>query len=116
MKQKPNTTTEAELRELAAQGLTWIQIGQRLGICVHKLRMTASALGIRSGYYNCLPAIDQSRLDDYVAKLRRGMTASEIAEGYGISKQAVAQELRKRGLPTTTRAAIRAQNAVEEAS
>ncbi len=48
------------------------------------------------------------RCTQYVAMLERGHTAAEVAAKFGVATNAVVEVLRRRGLPSTMKAAVRA--------
>ncbi len=48
------------------------------------------------------------RCTQYVAMLERGHTAAEVAKKFGINTNAVVEVLRRRGMPSTMKAAVRA--------
>ena len=102
---KYNTTTEAELRALVADGLNWVQIAERLNLEVSMLRATACTLGIKSSYG--LRGRGPLPLDTWIDKLAAGDTLEEIAAADGITRQNVHQHLHRRSLPTTCRAAVK---------
>lgn len=99
------TTSEAEIRALCAEGLTFPQIAARLNVPLIPLRNAASLLGIASGrrHETNLP------LSRWVDELAAGATLDEVgkAHGKGVTRQSVYNALKRRGLPTTTRAAVK---------
>ena len=99
------TTSEAELRALVAEGLTFVQIAERLNLEVNMLRATACTLGIKSSYG--LRSQGPLPLDTWIDKLAAGDTLEEIAASDGMTRQNVRQHLHRRGLPTTCRAAVK---------
>ena len=107
-----NRTSEAELRALAAEGLNWGQVSERLGIQIHKIKIAAQVLGINSGrgYHRLAIEHDQVR-----ARLERGESLKGIAESEGICRSTLQIALKKAGFPTTVAAAIKAKLAREEA-
>lgn len=102
------TTTEAEIRALVDQRLTITEVAKRLNVSLHKLRAACSLLGIRSKR-----SIDSDTLQEWVGRIESGETAAEIAYGFGVTRQHVYCVLKKAGLPTTTRDAIRARREAE---
>jgi hypothetical protein len=115
---RTNTTkhiSEAQLRECAAQGLTWVEVSKRAGIALQRIRSCASVLGIRSAYYGPLGAKGSRAhgrdLDAWVGRLASGHALQEIADDEGITRQAVFQALKRAGKPTCVRAAVRAKHA-----
>lgn len=56
------------------------------------------------------PAVD-ARCAEYVALLEQGHALAEIAEKFGVARNAVEEVLRRRGLPHTMKAAVRAMHA-----
>lgn len=98
-------TSEAEIRALAAEGLTFPKMAERLNVPLGSLRIAASLLGIKSGRgqeFN-MPALR------WVDELAAGATLDEIgkAHGRGVSRQAIYVALQRRGLPTNCRAAVK---------
>lgn len=100
---KYSTTTEARLRELAAQGLNWVQIAKRENINVSQLRATAQVLGIKSGR-GIGASVD---CEKYVADLADGMSLAEVGRKHGVTRQCVHLQLKRHGLPTTAYGALR---------
>lgn len=109
-KARAATTTEAELRALVTAGLTWVQASEKTGVNVRELRLVASVLGIKSAYasgtYGGRSAICA---DEAVRMLAKGATLQEVAAEFGVSKQAVSTKLKRHGLPTSCRAAVKYQ-------
>ena len=101
------TISEAELRALTAAGKTFPEIAQAHNLSLSSLRQAASVLGIKSGRPN--NRTDSARVMEFVGLLERGLTLQEVADTVKISRQAVFQALASRGLPTSTRAALRAK-------
>lgn len=101
---KYSTTSEAELRSLTEQGLTFVQIAERLNLEISMLRATACTLGIKSGRGR-----DESLpLQSWVDRLAAGETLQELADSHnGCSRQAIYQALNRRGLPTNCRLAVK---------
>ena len=97
------TTTEAEIRSLTEQGLTFVKIAEKLNLNVQSLRQAASLMGIKSGrlHSETLP------LAEWVDALANGSTLQEIADPRAISRQSVYTCLARRGLPTNCRAAVK---------
>lgn len=95
-------TSEAEIRALCAQGLNFTQIAQRLSVSLSGLRMAANVLGIKSG--------DQRPgnhpVGRWVDELEAGGDCKEIAERDGMKLITVYATLKRKGLPTTCRAAV----------
>jgi hypothetical protein len=117
---RTNTTkhiSEAQLRECAAQGLTWVEVSKRAGIALQRIRSCASVLGIPSAYHSHLGAKRTKStargrdLDAWVGRLASGHALQEIADDEGITSQAVFQALKRAGKPTCVRAAVRAKHA-----
>ena len=98
-------TSEAEIRALAAEGLTFPQMAARLNVPLIPLRNAASLLGIASGrgHETNMP------VNRWVDELAAGATLDEIgkAHGRGVSRQSVHNALKRRGLPTNMRAAVK---------
>lgn len=110
------TTTEAELRELCAEGLNFVQIAERLNLNARSLRNACSVLGIRSGDYRsgCQGIGNKrsmERLNGWVARLERGDSLGDIARDEGCSRENVNAQLRRSGLPSSVRAAVKAKHA-----
>jgi len=104
-----NRTSEAELRELTSQGLNWVQISEKLGIPAHRLRMVGSCLGISTGRaFNRTPGLDFAEL---VSLLEAGETFTKVAAKCGVERSCLRAAFKRKGLPTTCRAAIRAKSA-----
>lgn len=100
-----NTTTEAEIRRLVGEGLNFVEIAKRLDVNVGSLRQAASILGIRSAY-RLGGGLAVAR--EYLADIARGDTLTEIAARNGITYAAVHHRLKAAGLPTCTRAYLKA--------
>ena len=99
------TTSEAEILALCAQGLTFVQIAEKLNLPIVALRGAASLLGIKSGRGHGDAALP---LQQWVDRLAGGATLQELAtDHHGVSRQAVFMALRRRGLPTNCRAAVK---------
>lgn len=113
---KHPATSEAEIRALAAEGLTFPQMAEKLNVPIGALRTTASVLGIKSGRGHGDAALP---LQEWVDRLAAGATLDEIgkAHGRGVSRQSVHNALKRRGLPTNMRAAVKfkAQQASKQA-
>lgn len=97
------TTSEAEIRALAAEGLNFVQMAERLNVSVLALRNCASVLGIKSGRGQAasLP------LQEWIDALADGKKLSAIGatHGRGVKAQAIHNALSRRGLPTNKCAA-----------
>lgn len=112
---KYNSTSEAEIRALAAQGLTFPKMAERLNVPLQSLRIAASLLAIKSGRGQeaTMP------VHRWVDELAAGATLDELgkAHGRGVSRQSVHNALKRRGLPTNMRAAVKfkAQQASQQA-
>lgn len=104
------TTTEAELRSLASQGLNWKQVAERLGLSLPRLRATVNVLGLLAGAHG-RPRHSEETLLEWVGELARGATLEEVGTARGISRQAIHFGLKSRGLPTTCRGAVKKVNA-----
>jgi hypothetical protein len=96
-------TTETELRALAAEGLSFRQMSERLDIPATTIQVACSCLGIRSIYR---PPTRRGMVhvnsNEYVADLLNGLTLDEIAKKHGkASGHSVRAALNKRGLPAT---------------
>lgn len=104
-KRKYATTSEAEMRALAAEGLTFPQMAERLNVHVQSLRIAASLLGIKSGrgQESSMP------VHRWVDELAAGATLDQLgaAHGRGVTRQSIHNALKRRGLPTTMRAAVK---------
>lgn len=102
---KYSSTSEAEIRALAAEGLTFPQMAERLNVPLNALRITASLLAIKSGRGQeaAMP------VHRWVDELATGATLDELgkAHGRGVTRQSIHNALKRRGLPTNTRAAVK---------
>ena len=99
------TTSEAEIRALAAEGLTFPQMAERLNVPIGALRTTASTLGIKSGRGHGDAALP---LQEWVDRLAAGATLDEIGKAHhDTSRQNIYNALSRRGLPTNCRAAVK---------
>lgn len=102
---KYSSTSEAAIRAAAAAGMNFVQMAEHLNVPVGALRTTASLLGIKSGrgQENHMP------VHRWVDELAAGATLDELgkAHGRGVSRQNVHNALKRRGLPTNMRAAIK---------
>lgn len=100
---KYSSTSEAEIRALAADGLGFPQMAAKLNVPLGALRITASLLGIKSGrgQENSMP------LQEWIDALADGKTLREIGakHGRGVKPQAIHNNLARRGLPTNKCAA-----------
>ena len=108
------TTTEAELRAYAEQGLNWVQVAEKTGIKAGLIRVAASVLGIRSAYNSGnygLGSERQAKLSTYVDRMAVGETIGQIAKSEGVSRQAINHALKKHGLPTCVLEAVRHKHA-----
>ena len=100
------TTSEAEIRALAAEGLTFPKMAEKLNVPIGSLRIAASLLGIKSGRGSGEAALP---LQQWVDRLAEGATLHEIAAGHsgGVTRQAIYVALHRRGLPTSCRLAVK---------
>jgi hypothetical protein len=99
------TTSEAEIRALAAEGLNFSQIAERLNVHVGALRTAASVLGIKSGRGHGDSALP---LQQWIDRLAAGETLEEIGRSYhNTSRQNIQSALSRRGLPSSCRAAVK---------
>ena len=99
------TTSEAEIRALAAEGLTFPQMAERLNVPIGALRTTASTLGIKSGRGHGDAALP---LQEWVDQLAAGATLDEIGKAHGnTTRQNIYAALSRRGLPTSCRLAVK---------
>lgn len=110
------TTSEAEIRALCAEGMNFVQIAEHLNLNVQSLRNACSVLGIRSGDYRSGgPGIGQKRsmerLLGWVDRLSHGDSIGDIARDEGCSRENVNAQLRRAGLPSSVRAAVKAKHA-----
>lgn len=94
----PNHISEAQLRELVGQGLSFVQIAEKVGIDVHRLRNAACLLGVKSGHPTGKRSSGSAA--KYVSHVSRGETLAEIGKRYGISASAIRKALQSAGLPT----------------
>lgn len=86
------TTSEAELRALAAQGLSFPEMAKLLNLNVDNLRTTASMLGISSGR----PHKASHPVEQWVARIEAGESAASIAREIGKSTRCVSVTLVRR--------------------
>ena len=105
------TTSEAELRALCAEGLNFVQIAERLNLNIQTLRTTCSVLGIRSGDYRSGRNGSLKDLRSWVARLERGDSTADIARDEGCTRENVNATLRRHGLPSSIRTAVKAKHA-----
>lgn len=103
------TITEAQLRQLAAQGLSIVAMASQTGIPANELYTTCSVLGISPAAKR--DSDTREKLLGWVDQLAGGATQADIAMKHGITPVAVCQALKRAGLPRTMRAAIKARNA-----
>lgn len=101
------TTSEAEIRALVAEGLNFVKIAERLNVGIHALRTAASLLGIPAA----CKAPQRAHLPGFVTRLCLGDTLDEIGVDSGLTRQAIHGALKRAGLPTCTRAALRQKHA-----
>ena len=102
---KHPATSEAEIRALAAEGLTFPQMAEKLNVPIGALRTTASVLGIKSGRGHGDAALP---LQEWVDRLAAGATLDEIGKAHhDTSRQNIYSALSRRGLPTNCRAAVK---------
>ena len=98
-------TSEAEIRALADEGLTFPQMAERLNVHLQTLRGAASLLGIKSGrgQESAMP------VNRWVDELAAGATLDQLgaAHGRGVTRQSIHNSLKRRGLPTNMRAAVK---------
>ena len=98
-------TSEAEIRALCAEGLTFVQIAERLAVPVGPLRTVASLLGIKSGRGHGDSALP---LQQWIDELAAGATLDDVAKAHhGTARQNIHAALKRRGLPTNCRAAVK---------
>lgn len=99
------TTSEAEIRALAAEGLNFVQMAEKLNVPIGALRTTASVLGIKSGRSHGDTALP---LQEWIDRLAAGDTLDELAKDHhGTSRQNIHSALARRGLPTSCRLAVK---------
>lgn len=98
------TTSEAEIRGLTAQGMTFVQIAAKLNVPIGSLRTTACVLGIKSGRGHDSASLP---LHAWIDHLAAGGTLDEIATDRKLTPQAIQQHLSRRGLPSSCRAAVK---------
>lgn len=102
------TTTEADLRDLIAQGKTNLEIATMLGRHPNAVSNACSVLGIRRQRG---PVRIGGTNEEYLARLRCGKTVREVAQEFGVSHTAVALSLKRAGLPTSARQLLVAEAA-----
>lgn len=98
----PATTSEAELRRLAAEGLSWPEVAKKLGMNVMLIRRVACALGVKGGLQR-----NPRDPEPWVQELANGVPKSVIATREGMSRKGVYNTLYYRGLPTDQAEAVR---------
>ena len=99
------TTSEAAIRALAAEGLNFVQMAEKLNVPIGALRTTASVLGIKSGRGHGDTALP---LQEWIDRLAAGDTLDELAKDHhGTSRQNIRSALARRGLPTSCRLAVK---------
>jgi hypothetical protein len=98
-------TTEAQLRELAAQGKTWVEVAEITGIPAVSIRIAARVLGISRIFKgppgprrNGTPKKDfvTAEVQRYRALRAAGATYKEIAEMTGEPMMTIYHRLRRR--------------------
>lgn len=99
------TTTEAEIRRMAAAGMSWVEIGKETGIHASRICITANVLGIASTKRDFTER--DARLAGYVTRMQAGEDLSQIAMDEGRSYMSVYRSLKLAGMPTSTNAALR---------
>ncbi|MFA7291869.1 MAG: hypothetical protein WC023_06430 [Rhodocyclaceae bacterium] len=100
-------TTEAQLRALADANVSGVDAAKQLGIKVEYLYVTARVLGIKFNGARGMTA----PVHEYLEGIRSGMTCQEVATRHGLRNASTVHDALKRaGLPTCTRAALRQQS------
>ncbi len=92
------TTTEAQLREWVAQGLTQREIGLLLGTHQPTVSTALRVLGIKSTSH----LYKEHDVEKYLEGLSKGMTLTEICKEAGINKDTACKYLKSKGLPTSS--------------
>jgi len=92
------TTTEAQLREWVAQGLTQREIGLMLGTHQPTVSAALRVLGIKSTSH----LYKEHDVEKYLDGLSKGRTLTEICKEVGISTNTAIKYLRSKGLPTSS--------------
>lgn len=92
------TTTEAQLREWVAQGLTQWEIALMVGTNQPTVSAALRMLGIKSKN-RCYKEHD---VEKYLDGLSKGRTLAEICKEVGISTNTAIKYLRSKGLPTSS--------------
>ena len=100
-------TSEAAIRELASQGMGFAQIAAALNVSMTMLRTTACTLGIPSGNGVGRPTVKDAQLIEWIDRLAAGDMLVEIAGSDSDKAKKIYSLLSGRGLPTTTRAAVK---------
>jgi len=97
------TTTEAQLREWVAQGLTQREIGLMLDTHQPTVSTALRVLGIKSinGLYK------GHDVEKYLDGLSKGRTLTEICKTANVKRSTVVKFLERRDLPTSSRAYIK---------
>jgi DNA-binding CsgD family transcriptional regulator len=99
-----NTTTEAAIRALVAQGKKFPEIARELDVNYSRLLTACSLLGIKS------PMRRPVKADAFLEGIKAGKSLREIGAEHGVSHAYVHTALRRAGLPTTASAVLRAMS------
>lgn len=92
------TTTEAQLREWVAQGLTQWEIALMLGTHQPTVSAALRMLGIKSKN-RCYK---EHEVEKYLDGLSKGRTITEICTEVGINPNTAMKYLKSKGLPTSS--------------
>ena len=100
-------TSEAAIRELASQGMGYERIADQLNVSRMMLRATACTLGISLGKGAGRLTVQDAQLTEWIDRLAAGDLVAEIAGENANMAKKIYSRLSIRGLPTTTRAAVK---------
>lgn len=103
MQRKSIPTTEAQLRDFIAAGMSRRQIAEKLKLDQGRLSAAMTVLGISTG---TPPRAQAVKAHDAAALLLQGLTMNQIAAAFKCSSQSVRNALVAAKLPTNLRAAV----------
>lgn len=99
-----NTTSEAAIRALVAQGKKFPEIARELDVNVNTLRTACCLLGIGS------PRRIPAKANDFLQGVKAGMTLRQIGAAHGVSGAYVQAALKRANFPTSARAYLAQQH------